>query len=179
MSKKWETMELLAFNRHDWLNKIQLIKWNLELKNTEDAEGIIDEIIREAKNEAELSLLKMPKTAELLITSKWMGYPFTVDYEVLLIRKGCPQMDQCMYNWTVAFFDALSASVNLLWENELGIAVYESGEHIRFTFDLQGKIEDRDTVETFLQSGQGVSEVEIVTFTEEELVVEIELNGLI
>ncbi|WP_301294369.1 Spo0B domain-containing protein [Peribacillus frigoritolerans] len=45
MDKNWTTIETLRQTRHDWLNKIQIIKGNLELNRIDRVKGIIDEII--------------------------------------------------------------------------------------------------------------------------------------
>lgn len=47
MDKNWTTIETLRQTRHDWLNKIQIIKGNLELNRIDRVKGIIDEIIVE------------------------------------------------------------------------------------------------------------------------------------
>lgn len=173
MDKKWEILDLLSYNRHDWLNRIQLIKGNLDLGKIDYAKEVIDSIINEAKNEAELSNLQMPKMAELLITSKWQGYPFALEYEVLQARKGCHNVDESMYNWTVAFFKNLCLIIEAFGENELKIEIYEGEYCSRFTFDLQGKIKDKNQMLLFLKDQPLLAEMNIVSFTDEELVFEL------
>ena len=47
MDKNWTTFEVLRQTRHDWLNKIQIIKGNLELNKIDRVKGYIEEIIIE------------------------------------------------------------------------------------------------------------------------------------
>lgn len=175
MDKKWGILELISYSRHDWLNKVQLIKGNLELDKMDYVKEIIDNMIREAKNEAELSNLQMPKMAELLITSKWRDFVFSLEYEVLHIVKGCQKVDESMYNWTVAFINYLNISLDSLVQNEMKIIIFESESSIRFTFDLQGKIKNRDVIDTFFKEKcPSLSSMSIISFTDEELVFDIE-----
>ena len=69
MKKEWNTIELLRHVRHDWLNKLQLIKGNLDLNKIDRAKEIIDEIVIEAQNETKLSNLHFPNFTLLLLNS--------------------------------------------------------------------------------------------------------------
>ena len=70
IKKEWNTVDILRHVRHDWLNKLQLIKGNLDLDKIDQAHRIIEEIIIEAQNETKLSNLNIPKftSYSLLIT---------------------------------------------------------------------------------------------------------------
>lgn len=57
MEKDWDTVELLRHSRHDWLNKIQLIKGNLTLGKIDRIKEIIDEIVYHTEQESKLSNL--------------------------------------------------------------------------------------------------------------------------
>ena len=61
MDKNWTTIETLRQTRHDWLNRIQIIKGNLELNKIDRVKGIIDEIIIETQNEARLYQFEFAK----------------------------------------------------------------------------------------------------------------------
>ena len=174
MNKKWGILELLRYSRHDWLNKIQLIKGNLELGKTNEVKQIIDQMVNEAKNEAELSNLNMPKMAELLITGNWLSFPFALEYEILNVSKGCHFIDEYVYNWTVKFFKKLIPLLDPYEQNELKITIYGSDSHIRFTYDLQGKIKEEKEMALFLQNSPSLAVFSILSFTEEELVFDIE-----
>ncbi len=76
MEKKWSTVDVLRHARHDWLNKLQLIKGNLDLNKPERVKQIIEEIVHEAQAEAKLSNLKIPLFASLAINSKLGGLSF-------------------------------------------------------------------------------------------------------
>jgi len=174
MEKKWDIIEILKYCRHDWLNKVQLIKGNLQLGKVDEVKGIIDAFITESKNEAQLSNLHMPKMAELLITLNWRGLPFTFEYEVLEAKKGCYIVDDSMYNWTTAFIDQLCQCLDPIAQNELKIIIYDKGESIRFTFDLKGKILTRESMTLFLENPPAPAAVSINEYTIEDLVFDIE-----
>lgn len=48
MKKEWDVVEVLKYARHDWLNKIQLIKGNLALNRVDRANDIINTIVNES-----------------------------------------------------------------------------------------------------------------------------------
>lgn len=175
MEKKWDIIEILKYCRHDWLNKVQLIKGNLELGKVDEVKGIIDAFIMESKNEAQLSNLNMPKLAELFITLNWRGLPFAFEYEILEAKKGCTKVDQEMYDWTISFIDCLSQSLDPVAPNELKIVIYDKGESIRFTFDLKGKILSEETISRYLSESPASSAALCINeYTTEELVFDIE-----
>ena len=69
INKEWNTVELLRHVRHDWLNKLQLIKGNLDLNKIDRAKEIIAEIVIETQNETKLSNLNFPNFTLLLLNS--------------------------------------------------------------------------------------------------------------
>jgi len=173
MNKKWGILELLRYSRHDWLNKIQLIKGNLELGKPDEVKAIIDQLVNDAKNEAELSNLNMPKMAEFLITGNWKKFPFALDYEILNVSKGCHFIDEYVYNWTVKFINTLIPLLDSFGENELKITIYGSGNYIRFTYDLQGKLKEEKEMALFLKNSPSLAVLSIISFTEAELVFDL------
>ncbi|MCP1096193.1 sporulation initiation phosphotransferase B [Bacillaceae bacterium OS4b] len=112
MDKNWTTIETLRQTRHDWLNKIQIIKGNLELNRIDRVKGIIDEIIVETQNEARLSSLNLPKFTEMLLTSNWNNGSFYCDYEIIDVFEGSTEMDGLMYRWTNDFFKILDKNLD-------------------------------------------------------------------
>jgi stage 0 sporulation protein B (sporulation initiation phosphotransferase) len=77
MKKEWNIIEVLRHSRHDWLNKLQLIKGNLDLNRIDRAKAIIDEIVIETQHETKLSNLHIPLFASLLIRANWESNIFT------------------------------------------------------------------------------------------------------
>ena len=65
------------------LNKLQLIKGNLDLNRIDRAKAYIDEIVIEAQHESKLSNLNLPLFASLLLRSNWEKHSFELEYEVL------------------------------------------------------------------------------------------------
>ncbi|BBP91222.1 hypothetical protein BsIDN1_48400 [Bacillus safensis] len=53
-----ELIDLLSRSRHDWMNKLQLIKGNLTLEKYDRVFEIIEEMVIEAQHESKLSNLK-------------------------------------------------------------------------------------------------------------------------
>ncbi|WP_163101803.1 Spo0B C-terminal domain-containing protein [Peribacillus alkalitolerans] len=176
--KQWTTIDLLRYSRHDWLNKMQLIKGNLDLNKPDRARLIMEEIILEANNEARLSSLDMPNMAELLLTANWMEYSYSVEFEVIGIDHGCQSADENISRWTSRFLNKLSTSLSLLHENTLKITIMQIEGKIRFSFDIQGKIEKNNELLLHLNQDQHENlEIEIEETNETELVFHVWAEG--
>ena len=104
MGKNWTTFEVLRQSRHDWLNKIQIIKGNLELNKIDSVKGYIEEIIIECQQDARLSNLALPKFGELLMTANWSNWKFECEYEVIEVFEGFQNLDNLIYEWTNRLF---------------------------------------------------------------------------
>lgn len=165
MNKNWTTVEVLRQVRHDWLNKIQIIKGNLELNKIERVKGFIDEIIIETQQDARLSNLNLPKFSELLMTANWNNWTFHCEYEILETFEGSQALDELMFQWTNQFFYLLEKQLDPFTENMLTISMRQnedSGMHC--VFHLQGKFKDNESVNQFfcteLESPQIISDFE-------------------
>ncbi|OIK14322.1 Spo0B C-terminal domain-containing protein [Bacillus sp. MUM 13] len=178
MEKNWTTVEILGHSRHDWLNKIQLIKGNLELNKTERVKAIIDEIIIDAQHEARLSNLKMSRFGELLMTANWGSRPFRLEFEVIEVLKGCAPLDGTMHHWTSQLFSVLDAALDMFGENVLSVSIFENmAGHIRFSFELQGMLKNESQLQEFLNKPvDDHTSVEIEEITDSDWVFSVELK---
>ncbi|MBD7935690.1 MULTISPECIES: Spo0B C-terminal domain-containing protein [Cytobacillus] len=150
MEKDWDIVEVLRHARHDWLNKIQLIKGNLSLNKVERAKEIIDEIVVEAQQEAKLSNLQMPQFASLLFTYNWQNPKFQLEYDVYEVFK-CDQLDdKSLTDWTRSFFSCLNDAVQPFADNHLSISINPEKQGVRFFFDFSGTIIYMQQIRLFL-----------------------------
>lgn len=176
MDKKWNTIEVLRHARHDWLNKIQLIRGNLSLNKMERIQEIIEEIMLEAEQEAKLSNLKIPQFASLLLTYNWENHFFQVEYDVFEhIRIGNLD-DEWLVEWASIFFSSLNEAVKKYDENHLSVTVIPENAGARFFFDFRGIIARKDILEAFLQKELSAPLLNIHLFTEQELSLELYLQ---
>ena len=153
MNKNWTTFEVLRQARHDWLNKIQIIKGNLELNKVESVKGYIEEIIIETQQDARLSNLKLPKFGELLMTANWNNWKFECEYEVIEVFEGLQASDELMYEWTNRYFHMLDQQLDPFTENILTISIYQNkGMDMSCSYHLQGKLKDVESVKQFLST---------------------------
>ncbi|MFE4096375.1 Spo0B domain-containing protein [Priestia sp. YIM B13484] len=83
MEKEWDVVEVLRYARHDWLNKLQLIKGNLALNRLDRANEIIEEIVNESKHESKLTNINMRLFAGFVMTYHWNNHAVRLDVEVL------------------------------------------------------------------------------------------------
>ncbi|MBU8879546.1 sporulation initiation phosphotransferase B [Bacillus sp. FJAT-29790] len=176
MNKDWNVIEVLRYARHDWLNKIQLIKGNLALNKMDRAKEIIDEIVMEAQAEAKLSNLNLPQFASLLLTYNWENHLFQLEYDVLDGSKCDYLNDEWLAKWTSSFFACLNSSINCFDENHLSVTIDPQKEATRFFFDFRGIITDREQLEFFLREASSSPKIKVHVITEQELSMEFNVN---
>ncbi|RDU35063.1 sporulation protein [Neobacillus piezotolerans] len=172
MEKNWDVVEVLRHSRHDWLNRLQLIKGNLDLNRVDRAKAIVDQIIIETQHESKLSNLKMPLFAALLLTANWGKHLFQLDYEVLHETETKPVNEGEITNWTSSFFSVLDRSLEAFQENSLSVCIDQVKDGIRFFFDFSGIITETMLLKEFLEHS-GKTDVTIGSFSDTELSVEV------
>jgi stage 0 sporulation protein B (sporulation initiation phosphotransferase) len=172
MENNWDIVKVLRYARHDWLNKIQLLKGNLSLNRIERAQAIIDEIVMESQQEARLSNLQLPQFAALLLITNWQQHYFSLEYEVLGDIPSVKMDDNLLTNWTSSFFELLNTCIEAFQENHLSVSILpeENGAHV--FFDFTGTIIKKEELEGFLKKSQ-VS-VNIKEFSNHELSFEMQ-----
>lgn len=175
MKKDWMTVEVLSHSRHDWLNKIQLIKGNLSLHNYDRVNEIINDIVIEAQCEARLSQLHTPQFAALLLTCNWNNYSFQLDFEVLeASNMNQMSINDCMLtNWTSSFFECLQQAVKEFADNHLSITIERQPSGTCFFFDFRGIIKNRDILNEFFCKQETILEVTVHNFSEQEFALEV------
>lgn len=169
MKTDWDVIEVLRYARHDWLNKIQLIKGNLALNKIDRAKEIIDEIVVDAQAEAKLSNLNIPQFASLLLTYNWENHLFQVEYDVMDSKMTGYLNDVWLTNWTSSFFSCLNSSIKPFCENYLSITIDPQMDGTRFFFDFRGIITSMKQVEQFLEKAHSAPNIVIQSATEQEL----------
>ena len=145
METKWTTVELLRHARHDWLNKVQLIKGNMALGKMDRVSGLIDEMIVEAQQEAKISNMNMPLLAELLLTGKWLHFTFDITYEMVDDLKGYPEYDELITNWMKRLFKEMNQRVDAIANPHLTILLSKSEDtSLKIGFDFQGQVNNKE-----------------------------------
>ena len=176
MGKEWDIVEVLRHSRHDWLNKLQLIKGNLDLNRIDRVKAVIDEIVIEAQHETKLSNLQMPLFAALLLKSNWENPSFKLEYEVLIDSESIKIDDASMTNWTNSFFSCLNQAIEDFQENHLSITIEPQLDGVRFFFDFSGIIIKRELIEKFL--ADPALDVVVKEFSGSELALEVFMSVL-
>jgi stage 0 sporulation protein B (sporulation initiation phosphotransferase) len=175
MKKDWDTIELLRHTRHDWLNKIQLIKGNLSLNKIDRVKEIIDEIVLETQLESKLSNLNIPQFASLLLTYNWESHSIHLEYEILEgsnFTKSYQIDDDHLTSWTNDFLVELDKSIKAFHENHLSVTIEGQQTGIGFFFDFRGIITDIEQLQSFLQQQSSI-EAKIHELSEQELSLEV------
>ncbi|MED3562186.1 Spo0B C-terminal domain-containing protein [Bacillus xiapuensis] len=177
--KDLDIVEVLRHTRHDWLNRLQLIKGNLDLNKIDRVKEIINEIVIESQQESKLSNLKMPMFASLLLKSNWDNHNFQLEFEVLSDTDSKKINDDLLTNWTKSLFLSLNKAIEVFAENHLSITIDPQINETRFFFDFSGIIIKRELIEQFLAESKGPELVhEIKEFTDNELALEVSMPFL-
>jgi stage 0 sporulation protein B (sporulation initiation phosphotransferase) len=171
MDKEWDIIEVLRHSRHDWLNRLQLIKGNLDLNRIDRAKEYINEIVIEAQHESNLSNLHLPGFASMLLKSNWENHLFQLEYEVLTDFQAVKINDKILSNWTESFFTCLDQTIEAFQENHLSITIQPQSDGVRFFFDFSGIIIKKELIEQFLNSSE--IKYEVKEFSENELGLEV------
>lgn len=170
MKTDWDVIEVLRYARHDWLNKIQLLKGNLALNKIDRAKEIINEIVAEAQAEAKLSNLNIPQFASLLLTYNWENHSFQIEYDVLDGTITGDLNDEELTNWTCSFFACLNSAIKPFYENYLSVTIVPQMDGTRFFFDFRGIITNKERLEDFLEkTPPSCPEIAVQSWTEQEL----------
>lgn len=172
MEKNWDIVEVLKHSRHDWLNRLQLIKGNLDMDKVDRAKAVIDEIIIETQQESKLSNLKMPLFASLLLKANWEEHHFHLEYEVHHENETGPVDEKALTKWTAAFFSVLDFAVEEFQENNLSICINQVKDGICFFFEFSGMIVRTKLINTFLEERNNI-DMTVGDFNDQELTVKI------
>lgn len=173
MRDKWTIIEVLQHVRHDWLNRLQLIKGNLSLGKLDQADRIMADIVMEMKQEAKLTNLKLPQFAEMLITHNWNRYTFQLEYEIVDECRPIQLDDQQLCKWMGDFFQKLHDEANPIHDNYLYVTIECNSENIRFLFHFNGIIENAAKLEHWLTYETGYpKQISFQQNSESEIIIE-------
>jgi len=154
MKKEWSIVDVLRHSRHDWLNKIQLIKGNVALHKYDRVKEIIDEIVMETQNESRLTNLHLDQLSTYIMTFNWEPHRFMIEYEVIGGAGDLSSYDDNLLAWCESLFNLLDSTIDLLGENQLSITIEILKEEVRFFFDFRGIIKDRDILLKWFEEKQ-------------------------
>lgn len=168
--KQWETIELLKHSRHDWLNKIQLIKGYLDLNQLEEVKRILNEVLIETKNFTHLDRLNLPMFATLLYTHNWSSTSFFLDFEV---EEGISISidDQLLALWTSSFFFTLEKCIQPFSTNHLSITIGSCNEGKCFYFDYSGTIVDKEQLISFCKTSELKDKLNVLDINDREFTI--------
>ncbi|MFC0297045.1 sporulation initiation phosphotransferase B [Geobacillus jurassicus] len=177
MEKRWTIVEVMRHARHDWLNKIQLIKGHLALNKIERVKEIIDSIIGEMHQETRLTNLKAERFAELIMTYNWEPRPLFLEYEIMDGEADWSPYDAQLAEWCRGFLRLLEAQADGWTENHLCLSIELSGGRAALFFDYRGAWRDGEAIRGWLERCEPAPPLRLASFAigENELTVELEL----
>ncbi len=133
-------LELLQHCRHDWMNKLQMIKGNLELSNIERATQIIDELVIESRQEALLTGLGTPRFSEWLLTYNWYRPgPLKLGYEFTERMKIPESYDSLLLQWAKKTAAAVDKALNTPSDQELYFLFEQQEDSFSIVVEYEGE----------------------------------------
>ncbi|MDM5298934.1 sporulation initiation phosphotransferase B [Bacillus pumilus] len=146
-----ELISLLSRSRHDWMNKLQLIKGNLTLEKYDRVFEIIEEMVIEAQHESKLSNLKIPQLAYDFLTFNWESHFITLEYEVLGETRDLSAYESQLLTISRELFSIFDQSVCQKTENHLTVTFQtDHPENDVFLYvDFKGKLTSLDALNAF------------------------------
>lgn len=164
MEKHWRIVDVLRHSRHDWLNKIQLIKGNLTLNKIERVYEIIDEIIGEMQQETKLTNLKAVQFAEWMMTYNWQTRLISLEYEVLGDECDLSSYDEDLTTWSSNFLNLMEQQADTHDENHMSISIEVLSEEVKLFFDYSGTIKDKDIIVQWLREHRQQAAIHLESF---------------
>ncbi|ABO67882.1 MULTISPECIES: sporulation initiation phosphotransferase B [Geobacillus] len=177
MEKRWTVVEVMRHARHDWLNKIQLIKGHLALNKIERVQEVINGIIGEMQQETRLTNLKAERFAELVMTYNWEPRPVSLEYEITGGEADLSLYDKRLTEWCREFLRLLEMQADRRTENHVCLSIELSYGRALLFFDYRGAWQDEEAVRAWLERCEPAPPLRLVSFAvgAEELTVELEL----
>ncbi|WP_242289192.1 MULTISPECIES: Spo0B C-terminal domain-containing protein [unclassified Bacillus cereus group] len=171
MSKNSTVLDALRHSRHDWLNRLQLIKIHVSMGDVHRIDGLIREFVAEANHESHLMNLKMPQFSEFILTYNWCSNPFKLSFEVLGDNKDISYLDEKLLYWTKELLSILHVSIDMYVENHMCITI-QILEKNSFFFDYRGRIQNFYAIQQYLEMNNDFS----ITYqiNEDELCISLE-----
>lgn len=135
MEDRLTVAQSLRHARHDFLNELQMIKLNLDLGRTEQAQALIRTYAEAAMHKSRLSALGLPETEEWLLTAAWRFPELRISF-LCEAQKAPGVADAPMRAWLEAFAGWLKDAFPDAWPYPLDIRLLEN--HGRFSLELSG-----------------------------------------
>ncbi|MCD8509217.1 MAG: sporulation initiation phosphotransferase B [Bacillus sp. (in: Bacteria)] len=144
MRKDWEVVDVLRHYRHDWLNKLQLIKGNLDIGRLEKVEDLIKDVIQQSRNESNLSNMESKILAERLLTFNWEAHPYVLFYEILTSDKNWGKIESQVLDILNHVFNLFDYHAICGQDNQLMVILKdEKGPEIELDFHGQLQIDEK------------------------------------
>ncbi|TYR82276.1 sporulation protein [Priestia megaterium] len=170
MEKEWDVVEVLKYARHDWLNKIQLIKGNLALNRIDRANEIIEEIVseskHESKHESKLTNMNMRMFTSFVMTYHWYNHAVRLELEVLGPLQDLSKYDEQVYRWCRYLTYTLEQYIDYHVDNYLSISLCVEESATCFFFDFSGILTDIQELQNKLKCYECS---DLVTFVEHQM----------
>ncbi|WP_290751807.1 Spo0B domain-containing protein [Exiguobacterium sp. UBA3968] len=148
-----QVLDLLKTLRHEWLNRIQLVRSYGAIGDEQAVESICSAYREQASREGRLAQIGLPKTALALLQAEWSGK--TVTYDVI----GAPHMEDERLKQLV------EAAITMI---DVGVGEVSVTFHEGVTIEIYRDLLDMSRLKDL------VTPMEIESQTENECVIEIE-----
>lgn len=173
-----ELLHLLGHSRHDWMNKLQLIKGNLSLQKYDRVFEIIEEMVIEAQHESKLSSMKVPHLAYDLVTFNWKSKYITLEYEILGNVKDLSHFDQKLVYLVRKLLSLFEQAVSKENENHVTLTLQTDSpdDVLILYFDFHGLLQDKEVFDDIQIADKSFYHINRFKISDKECLAEIYLQ---
>ncbi|ALC81844.1 MULTISPECIES: sporulation initiation phosphotransferase B [Bacillus] len=173
-----ELLHLLGHSRHDWMNKLQLIKGNLSLQKYERVFEIIEEMAIEAQHESKLSSMKVPHLAYDLVTFNWKSKYITLEYEILGSVKDLSYFDDKLVYVVRKLLHLFEQAVSKESENHLTLTLQTDSpdDVLILYFDFHGLLQNKEVFDNIHTADRSFYHINRFKISDKECLAELYLQ---
>lgn len=142
MKKDWDPLEILRNSRHDWLNRLQLIKGHLALNRTDRVHELIEEMTKQARQESRLSDLGIDRVAETFLTFHWQPHPYELQYEITGTPRQLSFWHQALESFFTRLFSKFDENCSTKEKNRLFVSFQPNSEPPRIEVLFTGGLKE-------------------------------------
>ncbi|WP_170287600.1 Spo0B domain-containing protein [Aquibacillus halophilus] len=166
MMKEEETVNLLRYYRHDWMNTVQLLMGYTSLGKMDKVQEKLKESVDIAEQERKLVNLDIPKTAIWVISFNWRFDNFRIDYKVEIDNKNLSNFDEKLHQQLEEITELLTTYATKM-EMYSGTLLFHYGSDAKIELELSitGAFKDIEKLNEQLVKKQDLHKVVIESLT--------------
>ncbi|MGL4523479.1 MAG: Spo0B domain-containing protein [Bacilli bacterium] len=147
-----ELVECMKQTRHDWLNKLQLIRGYHALGQSERLTATIESIVYEMDQQSKLSSMGMDRIAVFIFRYGWTSQPLILTYEIIGPTPALQMFEDVLYSFFTNLVEQLEKFVDQSETSHSLHISFESDKETVVYMDFNGKFKNIASWQHILES---------------------------